>query len=112
MLEQEEETMKRITSRMTKSKALKIAKRLFDARVQERYVIRHDQLETYLTELPHLCYNLANVTLNIEWGFYWNNINKRQHALMTRYFRHNYSTEEVILLRLLVLHQFIDEHYK
>ena len=104
--------MKRITSRMTKSKALKIAKRLFDARVQERGVIRHDQLETYLSGFPHLCFNLGNVTMNIEWGFYWEKINKRNHPLMTRYFRHDYSTEEAILLRLVVLHQFINEHYK
>ena len=111
--------MKRITSRMTKSKALKIAKRLFDARVQERYVKRSDQLgrayrqlETYLSPLPHLCFNLGNVTMNIEWGFYWEKINKKHHTFMTLYFRHDYSTEEAILLRLVVLHQFINEHYK
>lgn len=101
--------------RMTKKKALKIAKGIFDERVQERYVRRNgtfETFETYLIGLPHLCFNLRDVTLNMDWNFYWNNINKRQHALMTCYFKHDYSTEEVILLRLLVLHQFIDEHYE
>jgi hypothetical protein len=38
-------------------------------------------------------------------------INNKNWATMTEYFKHDYSIDEATLLRLLVLHQFINEHY-
>lgn len=94
---------------MTKKKALNIAKRLYEKHVKVRDIKRYNYV--YVTMLPSLCFNIKNKSLRKEWSLYWSTINNRKYSFMTCYFKHDYSKEEATLLRLLVLHQFINEHY-
>lgn len=95
---------------MTKAKALKIAKKYFDLYVKEKHATTISY--SYLTPAPCLCYNIPDKELRMAWNSYWDAINNKNWATMISYFKHNSRSEEATLLRLLVLHQFIDEHYE
>jgi hypothetical protein len=97
--------------KMTKAKAIKIAKKYFDLNVRESPVHTICGIQYYLTQAPFLCYNIPNRELQKAWYNYWDTINNKNWATMTEYFKHDYSIDEATLLRLLVLHQFINEHY-
>lgn len=97
--------------RMKKKVALDIALKFFNRNVTHYVEFVNGIIESeYFDGCGQLCNALDE--LNFDWKEYWDEINDEHHTVMIDYFNHLSSREEDTILRLLVLHQFINETYE
>lgn len=97
--------------KITRQRALNIAWQLFEKEVHSFIEFINGEIsEQYFEGISQLCHSLGE--LNPDWQEYWDKINIEHNTLMTDYFNHFSDQEEDTILRLLVLHQFINETYE